>query len=154
MSRDKAEVARHLILEFLDVRRKEFDHLSTFSADHMIVMFVIVMMLVVGFIVTKTNLAGEPGFSEELESAVNCRQTNGFVQFTYEKVKAFACKMLFGAEKSLQYQVTLARSAKPGGLQMAQKYGPFDLKFILLLDQIHPFFNYPDFTISILISLL
>ena len=58
MCRFKTKVVRHLVLQRFNIGREKLDHLAAFRADHMIMMLVIVMMLVVGFVVAKTNFTG------------------------------------------------------------------------------------------------
>ena len=64
MCRPKAKVARHLILKVLNIGREKFDHFATLGTDHMIVMFVIIMMLVVGLVVAESDLACQAGFGQ------------------------------------------------------------------------------------------
>ena len=64
MRRSKAEIARHLILQILDSRRKELDDFAAMRADHVIVMLMIIVMLVVRFVVAETNFPSEPCFRQ------------------------------------------------------------------------------------------
>jgi len=62
MGRLKSKVVCHLVLQRLDLCRIELDHLTAISADHVVMVFVIKMMLVICFIVAESHLAGETGF--------------------------------------------------------------------------------------------
>ena len=107
MRRFETKLVRHLILQRLNICRKEFDHFAAFGADHMIVMIVIVMMLIVGFVVAKANLAGESCFGQKLERPIDGRVPDGRIFLDDEAVKVFAGQVVFGAEKYLEDQVAL-----------------------------------------------
>ena len=66
MRRPEPKVYRHLILEIFYLGRKELDHSSALSADHVIVMLMIVMVLVVGLVVAKPDFACQSGLREQL----------------------------------------------------------------------------------------
>ena len=59
----ETEVVRHLVLKLLNVRRKEFNDAPALGADHVIVVFVIIVVLVICLVVPESDLAGEAGFA-------------------------------------------------------------------------------------------
>ncbi len=58
MRKSEPEFVRHLLLQRFDFRRYEFDHASTLRANHVIVVFVIEMVFVIGLVIAKTHLTG------------------------------------------------------------------------------------------------
>ena len=107
----KSEVARHFVLKSFNVGGKEFDHLSTVRTDHVVVMLVVIVMLVIGFVVTEPDLSGEAGFSQQLESSVDRSEANGGIDLVNEAVEVLTGKVLFCAQKDLQYEITLPGTA-------------------------------------------
>ena len=57
----ESKFARHFVLKGLNIRREKLYHLTALSTDHVIVVFVIIMVLVIRAIVAKSNLARKPG---------------------------------------------------------------------------------------------
>jgi hypothetical protein len=66
MRKSEAQFVRHFILKGFDLRRNEFDNLSTICTDHVIVVIVFKMMLVIGLVVPKANFASKPRFRQKL----------------------------------------------------------------------------------------
>lgn len=66
MRRTKSKSFCHLVLEIFDLLRKELDHPTANSADHMIVMFMVIMMLVICLVVAESHFAGQSSFGQEL----------------------------------------------------------------------------------------
>lgn len=81
------ETTCHLILHLFNAGRKELDDFSALRADHVIVMFVVVMVLVIRFAVAKANLAGESRFGEQFKRAVNRRESNVWILFVNQVVQ-------------------------------------------------------------------
>ena len=65
MRKPEPEFVRHFVLELFDVGGEEFDDATAVDADHVVVMFVVEMMLVVGLVITEAHLTCESGFGEE-----------------------------------------------------------------------------------------
>lgn len=65
MRKPEPKFVRHLILKLFYLCRNELDHLSALRADHMVVMFMLEMMLVIGLVIAKPHLTSKPGFSQE-----------------------------------------------------------------------------------------
>ena len=122
MRRAETELIGHLILQILNVLRKEFDHLTALCTDHVVVMRMIVVMLVISLVVTESDLTGQARFGQKLKCPINGRVTDRGVLAMNQKIEILTRKMLFGLEKDLQDQVPLARSAQPGFLDVLQKY--------------------------------
>lgn len=83
----KTERLSHTFLKPLDLRRNKFNDVTALGTNHMIVVLVIVMMLKVRLVVTKTNLACEAGLGKEFESAVNSGVTDRTVAILNETVQ-------------------------------------------------------------------
>ena len=66
MRRPKTELIRHLILQILNVLRKEFDNLAALGTDHMVVMRMIVMVLVIRLVVTESNFTSQTRLCQKL----------------------------------------------------------------------------------------
>jgi hypothetical protein len=92
---------------------KKFNDPAAIGANQVIVMLVIVMMLVISFIISEAHFAGEPGFSQKFESAVNGRVPDRRVLLLHQPVKVFARQMLFGAQENLQIRSRCAVRRKP-----------------------------------------
>ncbi len=107
MSRLKAKAYGHLILQLLYVGRKELDHLAAIGADHMIVVFVIVMVFVVGLAVAETNLTRKAGLGQEFYRPIDRCQADRRIFPVYKAVEILAREMFFRPEECLKYQVTL-----------------------------------------------
>ena len=58
----EAMLGGHGVLERFQFSRKELDDLATLGADHVIVMFVFIVMFVMRATIAKTNLPRQPGF--------------------------------------------------------------------------------------------
>lgn len=129
---------RHFILQFLDRRRKKFDHLTALGADHMIMMFVIVMMLVIGLIVPKSHFPGETGLGEQPERSINCSQTYRRVAAMYKRMEIFASQMFFRAQKNLEDRVALNGPPKTRRLYVVEKNRSLNLKCLLPISQTGP----------------
>src|SRR3954451_18543112 len=110
MCRLKSEVVRHLVLQRLDLRRKELDHTPALGTDHVIVMVVIVVMFVVGLVIAEPYLAGQTGLGKQFEGAVNGSVAYRGVVFVNEPVEVLTGQMFLGAEKSFEDQVSLESS--------------------------------------------
>ncbi len=136
MCRSKAEVACHLILKVLNIRREKFDHFSAFGTDHMVVMFVIVMMFVVSLIVAKSDLASQSGLGQQFEGSINSREPNAGIELVYERIQVLACKMLFGSEKRLKDQIPLSCTSQPGILNMLEKQLLLGFEFYFISGQL------------------
>jgi len=95
------------VLKFLDLLRKKFNHLTARSTDQMVMMFVVVMVLVIGLVVAKTNFSSQPGFSKQLKSAVNGRVPDRRILFLNEPVKILTCQVFLRFQKDLKDQITL-----------------------------------------------
>lgn len=135
MSRLEPELSRHLILQLLDVGREELDHLAAVRADHMVVMFVVVMMLVVSLVVAKPDLSGQPSLGQELKRPIDRGQTDCGVFPVHESVQILAREVFLSAQEYLENKVALAGAPEPGSLYMFLKYLSFDRKFICSFTQ-------------------
>lgn len=151
MGRAKAKLVRHLILQLFDVGRKELDYLTAMRADHMIVMFVIVVVLVVSLVVAKSYLACQAGLGEQLKRPVDRRQPDGRIFLVDQTVESFARQMVLCAEEDFKYQIALFRTAQTCRLYVFEEDLFLRFEFVFFLSQNHRL--YADVTTSISILL-
>ena len=82
-------------------------------------------MLVVVFVVcdavAKADFTSQPGFSQELQGAIDSRLSNAGVVLLNQTVKIFAGKMLFRAQKDVENQIALRSALKALLLDMFEK---------------------------------
>lgn len=114
----KSEVARHLVLEIFDLRTKELDDPSALKADHMVMMFVIVMVLVVCSVVPESHLAGKTSLCQQFQRAINGRQSDRRIELVDYRVKVLARQMFLRAKEGLEDQITLTGPPKPSLFDM------------------------------------
>lgn len=72
MGRQKSELLGHLVLKRFDSLGEKLDDQSATRANHMVVMFVIVVMLEIRLVVAKANFPCESRFGQKFQRAVNC----------------------------------------------------------------------------------
>jgi hypothetical protein len=84
-------------------------------------MLMLVLMFVVSASITETNLAGQPGFGEEFECAVDSSLAHTGIFQLHESVEVFIGEMLFAAKKDLEDQVALSRALEAFLLNMFEK---------------------------------
>ena len=133
MRKPESEFVRHFVLELLDVGGKELDDAAALSADHVIVMLVIEMVLVVRLVVAKPHLAGEPCFSQEFQRPVDGRVAYGRVLAVDEPVQVLARKVLLGAKEHIEDQFPLGRPAEASLLDVFAEDLLFGREFDLCL---------------------
>ena len=114
MCGSKPEVACHLILKILDLLREKLDDKAAFGTDHVIVMFVIVMVLVISPVIPEADLARESCLGQKFERSIDRGQSDARISFVYKGMQIFAGKVFLSAEKDLEDQVTLARPPQTG----------------------------------------
>jgi hypothetical protein len=103
-----------------------------------IVVLVIVMMLVVGFVIAKTDLTCEACLSEQFESTVNSSESDCGIDLVYEAVKVLAGKVFLSAQKYLEDEVTLACTPQSCRLNMLKEDRTLYLEFVLFPRQKTP----------------
>jgi len=133
MGRRKPEFRSRLILKMFDLFGHELDHEAAARADHMVVMRVIVMVLEVGLVVAEPDLASKARLSQQPQSTINRRVSNGRVLFLNKAMKILDREMFFSAKKGLHYQLTLIGSTQAGGLNIFEKDRPLVRKFVFAL---------------------
>lgn len=139
MCRLETEVACHLILKVFDIGREKLDHFPTLGTDHVVVMFVVVMVFVVGLVVPEPNFSCKAGLCQQLQSAINRGQADRWIYLVNKPMQVFAGKVFLGAQKDLKDEVALACSPESRRLNMFQKDSPFYREFIVFLSQNTPF---------------
>src|SRR5215510_3073261 len=67
----KLMLCGHFVLDCFQFRRVELDDLSALRADHVVVMFMLVIMFVVRATVAEAGLARKPSLGQQLERPVH-----------------------------------------------------------------------------------
>jgi hypothetical protein len=117
----KTVLGGDLVLQRLQLSRKEFNYSATLRTDHVIVVLVLVVVLVVSDAVAKADLARESGLSQQFERAINRGLPDAWIFLLYEPVEVLAGKMLLGAQKHIQNQVSLRSAFEPLLLDVLEK---------------------------------
>lgn len=121
MRRDELKLLCHFVLKPFDSLGKEFDNPPALSADHVIVMVVVVVVLKIGLVVAKPDLPGQTGLRKQSKGPVNSRVSNRWIFFMNEAMKVVKCQVFLGTEKGMHYQLALASPTKPGAFYMLQE---------------------------------
>jgi hypothetical protein len=111
----------HCVLDRFEFGRKEFDDLSAFGADHVIVVLVFVVVFVVRAAVAKTNLARQAGIRQQLQCAIDGCVANGGIFLLHESIEIFAGEVLFLSQKDLKDQIALGGALQSLFLNVLKK---------------------------------
>src|SRR5216684_919731 len=103
-------LCRHCVLYGFQLGRIEFDDLSAFGTDHVIVMLMLVVMLVVRAPVAEPNFARKSGVGQKPERAIYGRLANAWILLTHQTIKIFARDMALRAQKNIENQIALRRA--------------------------------------------
>lgn len=114
MRRDEPELLRHFVLKHLDRFRKKLDDPAALSADHVIMMVVVVVVFEIGLVVAKSDLPGQPRLGKQPKRPIDCRVPNRWVVLLDESMKVVERQMFLGAQKDIHDQLALDSPAKPG----------------------------------------
>lgn len=125
------EMVCHLILQSLDLGRVELDHTAAVSADHVVVMLMVIVMFVIGLVVAKTDLTGKARVGQQLERSIDRSLTDVWIQPLDQLIKVFAGQMLLGTQKRLEDKIALGGTTKTGALQMLEKHFLFLCKLFV-----------------------
>ena len=121
----KSMLGGHCILNCFEFRRIKLYDLVAFRANHVVVMFVFVVVLVMRATVAKANLARQSGFRQQPQRSIHCRLAYARILRLHQAIKVFARHVTFGAQEHIQNQVALR-----GALQ-ALLLNVFDENFLL-----------------------
>lgn len=90
----------------------KLDDLAAFGADHVIVMFVIIVMLVIGFAVAETHFTRQSGFGQKFERSVNGRVTDIRILFLNGQYKSSLerCASVFKKTSKIKSRWAVLRS--------------------------------------------
>jgi len=111
-----------LVLQSLDLFVVELYQRPAFRADQMVMMAVFVVVLVETAPVVELKLAGQAALFQQLQSAIDGRESYGGVFGFYERIEVFARYMAFDIEKYIQNQVALRRALQSLALQVFVEY--------------------------------
>lgn len=129
MGRNESKFGRGLILQVLDLGRKEFDHQTTGRTDHVIVVFVLKMVFVVCLVVAEADLAGQAGFCQQFERTINRRVADRWVAAADTVVEVLDGHVRFRPQERFHYQITLLRPAKTESPDVLEEHISLSLKF-------------------------
>ena len=76
-----------LILQRFELGGKEFNDATTFGTNHVIVMLMLVIMFVMGEPIPEAHFAGQSGFREQLQGAIDSCLTDAGVYFLDQTIE-------------------------------------------------------------------
>ncbi len=94
--------AADFLLKMVHFRGKELDGTAALRANHVMVAAAVVLMLVAGDAIVKSDFAGQATLGQKLERPVNRRKPDALVLLLDQAVQFLYGKMLAGFEKCLQ----------------------------------------------------
>src|SRR5215471_10612434 len=109
------------LFDFSNLGREEFDRRAALGADHVVMAASIVLVLVAGDAVVEGDFAGEAGFGQQLECAVDGGESDVRVFFLDQAVKFVGGEMLARVEESSQDGIALAGLLEADALEVAEK---------------------------------
>ena len=110
-----------LLLHSFDLFAVELDQGAALSADQVIVMAVLIVMLIQCPAIVGLKLSGQTAFFQEFQRAVYRRESDCGVFCSHESVEIFARDMTFGIEKNVQNCVPLSGALQAGPLEVLVK---------------------------------
>lgn len=132
MRRAEAEFVRHFVLHFFDLFREKFNNMPAFRADHVVMMFVIIMMLVICPVIAEPNFPCKARFRQELQGSVNRRVADRRVFLLDQPIKVFTGQMILCSQENIHDEVALSRPPQTGLLDMRKKDLSLLREFFLL----------------------
>ena len=116
-----AVAAADVLLEFLDFVGEEFDRTAAVGTDHVVMTAAIVLVFVTGDAVVKSDFAGKPALSEELQGAIDGGVADSGVLLFDQAVQFVRGEVLASFEEGLQDRVALSRVFKADTLEVFMK---------------------------------
>ena len=110
-----------LLLEVADFRGEEFDRTAAIGAHHVVMAAAIVLVLVAGNAVMKSNFAGQAALRQELQGAVDGGVADMSVFFLNEAMKLVGGEVVAGLKKCPQDGVPLRGLFQAHSLEVAMK---------------------------------
>jgi hypothetical protein len=108
----------NLLLETIDLGREKFYRTATPGADHVMVAAAVVLVLVAGNSIMKSDFAGQTAFRQQFQGAVNCGETDAGIFLLHQSVQFVSREVLSGFEESSQDSVALRSMFQADPLQM------------------------------------
>jgi len=113
--------AADLLLELADFLGKEFDRTAALGADHVMVTAAIVLVLVAGDAVVKSDFAGKPALGEEFQGAVDGGVADAGIFFLHQAVKFVRRKVIASFEEGAENGIALGGLFEANFLEMAME---------------------------------
>jgi hypothetical protein len=83
MRRSEFEFCGDFVLHRFQLGRKKFRHTSACRANHVVMMFVVVVVLVVCSAITESDFPSQSGFGQKLERSIDGRLSDRGISFVY-----------------------------------------------------------------------
>ena len=103
----KSMLGGHRILNCFQFRRVKLDDFVAFRTNHVVVMFVFVIVLVMRATVAEAHLTRQSGFHKQPQRSIDCCLPDAWILGLHKPVKIFARHVTFSTQKHIQNQVTL-----------------------------------------------
>jgi len=116
-------LAPDLLLDFPHLGRKEFHGRAALCADHVVMAAALVLVLVAGDAVVKSDFAGEAALGEKLERAINGGESDARVLFLDQPVQFVGGEMLAGFKECAQDGIALSGLLQADAAKMLQEDG-------------------------------
>jgi hypothetical protein len=108
----------NLLLETIDLGREKFYRTATPGADHVMVAAAVVLVLVAGNSIMKSDFAGQAAFRQQFQGAVNRGETNAGIFLLHQPVQFVSREVLAGFEEGSQDGIALRRMFQADPLEM------------------------------------
>src|SRR5688500_18479381 len=113
--------ARDLILQPFNILTVELNDSVAFGADEMIMMGMLILMLVAGTAIDKTDFMGEACLRHQFDGAIDGGKAYRRVPLLNQFIELLDRHMAFRIEKDIKDQVALIGSLQPRTLEMIMK---------------------------------
>jgi|HubBroStandDraft_4_1064222.scaffolds.fasta_scaffold00916_5 hypothetical protein len=107
-----------LLLQTVNLRREKFYRTAAPGADHVMVAAAVVLMLVAGYAIMKSDFAGQAAFRQQFQGPVNRGETDASIFFLHQPVQFVGGEVLAGFEEGSQDGVALRRMFQADTLEM------------------------------------
>ena len=126
-----AVLTANFLFDFSDSFRKEFNRGAALGANHMVMASAVVLVLIPGDAVVKSNLTGKAAASQKFQSPVDGSDTDPRIGFLHQSVQFIDRKMLPSLKESAQNGASLPSLLQSDTAQMLKK-NPLSLAHVLL----------------------
>ena len=107
-----------LLLQAVDLGREKFYRTPAPGADHVMVAAAVVLVLLAGDAIMKSDLAGQAAFRQQFQSAVDGSETDAGIFLLHQPVQFVGGEVLACLQERSQYGVALRRMFQANTLEM------------------------------------